>query len=108
MASTGDTTNSYCCGNTDDKIFLLSVKEVETSGYRFSSNNDRIRKTTDYAKANYAYQSNTDGCGGWWWLRSPYYNPYFTARAVYIDGDYIYCVIDRNGGVVPALSISFE
>ena len=115
-----DGTNSnyptdYTCANTSDKIFLLSEKEVTTTDYGFASyssygtGNSRIRVTTDYAKANYAYQSTTAGYGGWWWLRSPLYNDSSCARDVFHNGnasDYDY-VYDTDYGVVPALSISF-
>ena len=67
----------YACENTTDKIFLLSESEVINSGYGFDAyisygkGNARIRFPTDYAKANCADASSTDGCGGYWWLRSP-------------------------------------
>ena len=107
-------TNDYACDNTSDKIFLLSEKEATTSDYEFTAydqsgtGNSRIRVTTDYAKANYAYQSTTDGYGGWWWLRSPSYRSSIYAHYIDYDGsakysrdvDYIY------GGVVPALCLS--
>ena len=99
---------------TTDKIFLLSEKEATTSDYGFAEYNQygtgstRIRVTTDYAKATGAYQSSTEGYGGWWWLRSPNYYFVDIARDIYNDG---YAgsdnfVINTYGGVVPALSIS--
>ena len=107
-------TNDYACDNTEDKIFLLSEKEATTTDYGFTAydqygtGNSRIRVTTDYAKANYAYQSTTVGNGGWWWLRSPDYSGSSLARVIrnvgsadsggYVNREY--------GGVVPALSIS--
>lgn len=119
-ASTRDTGNNfgggYSCVDTSDKLFLLSEKEVTTSSYGFAAydsygvGNARIRLTTDYAKANYAFQYNTSGYGGLWWLRSP-------------GGTYnnCACFINDNGtassysnvcvtrfGVVPALTISLE
>ena len=117
-----DGTNSsyptdYTCANTKDKIFLLSENEVTTTGYGFTAynvygtGNSRIRVTTDYAKANFAYQNTTTGCGGWWWLRSPYCIGSVVARAVLSRGgagDYSYNVYYSNGGVVPALSISLQ
>ena len=106
--------NTYACENTSDKIFLLSEKEATTSDYGFTeynqygTGNSRIRVTTDFAKANYAYQNTTAGYGGWWWLRSPGYDSSNFARHIYHEGlahsrnD----VANRDGGVVPALSIS--
>ncbi len=106
---------NYACENTTDKIFLLSESEVINSDYGFAAydsygvGNARIRVTTDYAKANYAYQNTTAGYGGLWWLRSPFYNNSSYVRYVYFDGNattYSYGYPTR-GGVVPALSISF-
>ena len=110
----------YTCANTSDKIFLLSEKEVTTTGYGFTAYNvyvgdsngttesSRIRVTTDYAKANYAYQSTTAGCGGLWWLRSPGYDFSDFARFVTDDGDAssFSDVTSKIFGVVPALCLS--
>ena len=107
-------TNSYACDNTSDKIFLLSEKEATTSDYGFTGykqygeGNSRIRVTTDYAKANCAFQNATAGYGGRWWLRSPLYNYCNLARRIDCDGyanNNLY-VDSEYGGVVPALSIS--
>lgn len=105
----------YTCGTTSDKIFLLSEREVTTTAYGFAAysssgtGNARIRKPTDYAKANYAYQDSTTGYGGCWWLRSPNY--YSSNGARYVDdggnANYYHSVYYPNYGVVPALSISF-
>ena len=105
----------YACENTTDKIFLLSESEVINSDYGFAAynsygkGNTRIRFPTDYAKANYAFASEVDGYGGYWWLRSPYYYSSSKARSVSHGGyaDYYYGVIYFSSGVVPALSISF-
>ena len=108
---------SYACANTNDKIFLLSEKEVTTSSYGFASYNSyappntRIRVTTDFAKANYAYYWATDGYGGWWWLRSPAFDSKNYALAVDIGGCVNYYRNDvyyAFGNVVPALTISLQ
>ena len=102
------------CENTTDKIFLLSESEVINTAYGFAAydssgqGNARIRVTTDFAKANRAYQSTTAGIGGDWRLRSPSSDSSY-ARIVNVDG---YAgndgsVYDKPCGVVPALSISF-
>ena len=106
--------NPYVCTNTSDKIFLLSEQEATTAGYDFDvynvSDNTRIRVNTDYAKATGAYQSSTDGYGGWWWLRSPYCNDEDYALLIGTSGDAdgINLVNNNRGGVVPALSISIN
>ncbi len=105
----------YACDPTEDKIFLLSEYEVtkyskSTEAYDSKGKgNSRIRVTTDFAKANFAYQDTTDGCGGWWWLRSPFYGGSYGARYVRYDGSARenFSVSLTRGGVVPALSISF-
>lgn len=107
--------NSYACADTSDKIFLLSEQEVTTSAYGFTEydsdgeGNSRIRETTDYAKANRAFQDTTSGCGGYWWVRSPYFKYSSHARHVYPIGDARNCYFVEGGhiGVCPALSISF-
>ncbi len=108
--------NMFACENTKDKIFLLSEKEVTAGTFGFAEyddygrGNSRIRKTTDYAKANFAHQSAGSAFGGWWWLRSPYY--FRTDFALNCDDTgsaYDFDMVStRRGGVVPALSISIE
>ena len=107
-----DGENEYACDKTKDKIFLLSVQEVTRNEYGFTAynvygkGNSRIRVTTDYAKANYAYQNTTTGYGGYWWLRSPYSNYSYRALNVFIDGNYDYYMVYCNYvGVVPALCL---
>jgi len=106
---------SYACSNTNDKVFLLSEKEVTTTSYGFASysTNDtaRQKKTTAYAQCQGAYTYSTTGytytgCG-WWWLRSPYSDDSYRARNVsssgYASSRY---TVDRTFvGVVPALNI---
>ncbi len=106
--------NQYVCSNTTDKIFLLGEKEATNSGYgfaaydQFGTDSTRIRVTTDYTKATGAYQSSTEGCGGWWWLRSPNYRGEYYARVILHDGgayDIYNSVFIARWGVVPALCV---
>ena len=105
----------YTCANANDKIFLLSEKEVTTTNYGFErytstgTGNARIRITTDYAKANLAYQNTSTGGEGYWWLRSPVYTSSGKARYVTAlgDPDHSDLVFMIIMGVVPALCISF-
>jgi len=64
--------------DTKDKVFLLSISEVEEF-IRFDE--DRVCRVTEYAK-NQLYETN-DVCN--WWLRSPG-NETSRAAAVYNDG----------------------
>ena len=107
--------NPFACGDTEDKIFLLSEQEATKEAYGFAEYNvyvgdakktttsTRIRVTTDYAKATGADQS------GWWRLRSPYY--YFETNARFINyfgyaQDYRVDYIEN--GIVPALCIELQ
>lgn len=106
-----DETTDCACEDTKDKIFLLSEKEATSYGFPayndYGSGNARIRKPTDYAKANRAPQSAITGYGGYWWLRSPYYYNSTIVRGVSYDGrtDITGVVNITYYGVVPALSI---
>lgn len=111
--STGYSSNSYACADTEDKIFLLSYREVVNSSYGFnssSSNYDTARRmlTSDYSRATGAYMNTSSSYygNGYWWLRSPYNFYSYNARIVYYDG-YVSSgsVYDTYRGVVPALQI---
>ena len=101
---------NYACESTTDKIFLLSESEVINGDYNFaaygSTDNARIRGTTDFAKANRAFQMTNDGS---WWLRSPANERNTLARIVLNTGlaKNTGFVDKTEYGVVPALSISF-
>jgi len=106
---------SYACSNTNDKVFLLSEKEVTTTSYGFASysTNDtaRQKKTTAYAQCQGAYTYSTTGytytgCG-WWWLRSPYSDYSYLARRVDCGGyaSVSSSVYSASEGVVSALNI---
>ena len=87
--------------NVTDKVFLLSEEEIENTSYGFNSNNDRCKKVTDYAKANYAYEYERNK-NGWYWLRTP---SYAGACGVADDGNVYWSdVCYDRGGVAPALS----
>jgi hypothetical protein len=71
-SSTSNSSNSYACSNTNDKIFLLSYKEAKTY---YSSNSARCAQGSDYAKSQGLYVSTLSSTSGnsYYWLRSPYY-----------------------------------
>lgn len=101
-ASTTDSnTNKYACNNTNDKIYLLSYKDV-TEKY-FTTNSERQAKVTDYAKDKGVNDNN--GLG-YFWLRSPKYDHSCYVYSVNIDG-YMsspYCYYS-SFGARPALEI---
>lgn len=111
------------CSDTDDKIFLLSVKEVTASGYGFADYNvfindgngttesARVRQPSDFAIANREYL-DIPSAYGIWWLRSPSALDISYVRNVWSNGLSGYdrtldlSVFCSNVGIVPALSIS--
>ena len=111
VASTGDSNNPYACEDTEDKVFLLSYKEVINSSYGFSSDSStydtaRRMQTSDYSIATRAYM-NTYG-NGYWWLRSSTPSDDGNGCDVWFvrpDGDLNHQFIDQTRGVVPALQI---
>ena len=114
--STGYSPNPYVCENTDDKIFLLSYRDVVNSSYGFSSENSnydtaRSMLTSDYSRATGVYMDTTPSYygNGWWWLRSANDVNSDHVRDVYVDGfiyeDGFYHVDYTGAGIVPALQI---
>mgnify|MGYP004648786207 CR=1 FL=1 len=86
---------------TKDKVFLLSINEVNKY---FASDEDRNGVPTAYAIANGVANGN-----GWWWLRSPGYSQHWAARVVngfvYADG----CFVEADCGCVrPAIWIDLD
>lgn len=106
--------NQYAINmSTTDKVFLLSEREATKKEFGFDDSiistecNALIRQTTDCAKASGAYQDQTNGKGGWWWLRSPFYDRDINEFMV---GNYGAAAgsgnVDRSDvGVVPALCL---
>ena len=70
---------------TDDRVFLLSLDEVEKEKY-FEDDDERVCYPTQTAKDNGAYTEDSEGAC-WWRLRSPGYYPNY---AVCVDyGGYV-------------------
>lgn len=64
---------------TEDKVFLLSIAEVNEY---FESDSERVSYPTDYAKANGVY-TYENAC--WWWLRTIGHDQEFVA-SVHFEG----------------------
>ena len=109
---------------TTDKVFLLSLQEVTTGAYGFDEDYNaykgdgthnesaRIRQATDYARASGANQNWTEGLGGWWWQRSPFYGDDFHTRYADSNGEsFYYAIVSETndgigyGDIVPALCV---
>lgn len=75
--------------STTDKVFLLSVSEVNRY---LGSNSARTCSGTDYAYAQGAYKSNAGNC--WWWLRT------HGGSSSYAVNVWDYGAIDSYGGWV--------
>ena len=105
---TADKNPSYSTSpgnNTTDKVFLLSITEVNKY---FSSDNARQCQGTAYCYAQGAYKASNGNCR--WWLRSPGFDSDYAARVI-IDGS-VYSsggsVTGVNYGVRPALWIDLS
>lgn len=82
--------------DTNDKVFVLSVEEVESLRYDFSYLGFLNTIPTRYASSQGAY---TDGSGScWWWLRTPGASQ--SMAAISKDVQYQSIEIDDNGVVV--------
>ena len=104
LASTTDSSNEFICNDTNDYLWLLSVKDVENGSYGFDNDNSRVKQVTDYA--SFKGVSTDKYANGYWWLRSPYYYSNY-ARGVRSDGgDSADYVGFSYYGVVPALRLS--
>ena len=102
VASTSLDSNSYVCSNTNDKVFLLSNKEIVTY---YSSTSVRLAIATDYAKAQGVYVGS-DGYSSWR-LRSPNPNTAYYAYYVGADGAFYSNYVGLTSvGVRPVLWIA--
>ncbi|MCI7788351.1 MAG: DUF6273 domain-containing protein, partial [Mollicutes bacterium] len=88
--STGDSSNPYACEDTQDKVYLLSDKDVNNKEYGFPDYASRIAYDADGNAQNY-------------WLRSPY-NYGNDARCVSHFGGVGNGCVYTSSGVRPALT----
>lgn len=96
--------HEFYCENTEDKVFLLSRLE-ETAYAEILKNNYNYHVQTDYAKANYSYNT-------YWWLRSPaasyLVDQIFKAYYGVGNNQEYESVGHRKMGIVPAIVISSD
>ena len=110
--------NKYAdqCNDTDDKIFLLSLRDVTTTAYGFNKDvkaEDLARnlKASDFAKFHGVSMGNTQKDYVTWYTRSPSLavgNQGYTTFVLYRDNKGVINSPDliAEGGVVPALWIT--
>lgn len=110
--------NKYAdqCNDTDDKIFLLSLRDVTTTAYGFNKDvkaEDPARnlKASDFAKFHGVSMGNTQKDYVTWYTRSPSLavgNQGYTTFVLYRDNKGVINSPDliAEGGVVPALWIT--
>lgn len=110
--------NKYAdqCKDTDDKIFLLSLRDVTTTAYGFNKNvlaedSARNLKASDFAKFHGVSMGNTQKDYVTWYTRSPSLavgNQGYTTFVLYRDNKGVINSPDlvAEGGVVPALWIT--
>lgn len=104
------------CKDTDDKIFLLSLRDITTTAYRF--NKDVLAKdparnlqATDFAKLHGAPMNTNDKKYVTWYTRSPAPANGNQGYATFVLDRHAKGAIDSidlvpDGGVVPALWIT--
>ena len=97
LASANPKYNINAGNNTQDKLILLSIAEVNAT---YPTSKSCICAPTQYAIAQGAYINSSTG-GGWWWLRTPG-NGNNTAASVNSDGtcDYDGSAVNAQKGMV--------
>lgn len=104
-SSSLQTSSTYFCDNTLDKVYLPSYEETQTY---FVSDTDRVFHATDYALSvgtlNFSSGNNTYG-NGVWWTRSAYEKYADRARYIYMNGStFSNMVFNNDCGIRPSLT----
>lgn len=104
------------CKNTDDKIFLLSLRDITTTAYGFNKDvlakdSARNLQATDFAKLHGAPMNTNDKKYVTWYTRSPAPANGNQGYATFVLDRHAKGAIDSidlvpDGGVVPALWIA--
>ena len=100
-------TERRACGDTQDYVYLPSIREMTNPDYGFdpnylSADTARQRSATDYAAAQGCYYE----CN--WWMRSPRWSDTYCMRIVDVTGRAGYTAYSVNGtstAVVPVVRI---
>lgn len=111
----GHENEKYSSETTDDKVFILSYKELTNSQFCYSAASiaasQRGAKGSDYARANgiYVYPSDwaTFYYNGLYWSRSPISTTDYYVYEVNIDGSIVTADVNSTHiGVRPAITLS--
>ena len=99
--STGDSSNSFACEDTQDKVYLLSYKDICNEDYGFTDVRNKEYGFTDDDASRIAYDA--DGNARAYWLRSPNSSDNY-ARYVGNSGHVSTDDVYNSNGVRPALT----
>ena len=101
--TTSSNTNKYACNNTNDKVYLLSYKDVTEKYFTYGS--EMQAKVTDYGEDKGV--GNLYGYGDFW-LRSP--NCYDSNKVDYVfrNSRMEFTSCYRSNGARPALEIKIK
>ncbi|GHU65213.1 hypothetical protein AGMMS49983_12540 [Clostridia bacterium] len=94
--------------DTQDKVFLLSVAEVQDATYGFANDQSRVALNTAYTA--YKPSMSSAGSADYWWLRSPGDDANYAALVS--DAGFVYDIGDgvsnNKRAVRPALNLNLS
>ncbi|MBQ3235547.1 MAG: InlB B-repeat-containing protein [Clostridia bacterium] len=108
--------NPYLCNDTEDKVFLLSYKDLVNESYRFNKvysiyDPARRKSGTDYANClGLRYGTGEYDSYASYWLRTPFYSSENVSHLVLPTGysTAVFAVTECCVGLVPALNINLN
>ncbi len=101
-STTSSDDDDYVCPNTNDKVYLLSYKDIINGSYGFSNDDSRRCEPTDYACASGVWHH--DNSYGNYWTRSPAGSD--SVSFVKFNGEVIWTETNETDlGVRPAITL---
>lgn len=107
VTTTAYDTNDYVCENTNDKVFLLSYRELLDASLGFSSHDSRKCKPTDFALAR-GTRFDISCDSGVYFTRSPDNSDSNLIFSVFRVGSVSYDGVNDNAGIRPALKLNLN